>query len=232
MAGLPCLALAQPRAAFAQAEELPPEPAPEQVQPAPSPSPSPAPGTQPPPSQVPATPAHEPTVLFLPYLGFSSAAGDDWAGYDASPRLGLLFGWQASARLSLNIEGDIDYVRGQITTEGQSSGTSFWGGFWNPPRHYLDVALSPLVSLRAGQIRLGPKLGWFASRGVDKLPSWASGVPATGSGVVVGFNAGLFVPYRGLSVGGLLTGSFRYFTSASQAFGAHHTLGLLLALLL
>jgi hypothetical protein len=47
-----------------------------------------------------------------------------------------------------------------------------------------------------------------------------------------GFNAGLFLPYRSVSVGGLLTGSFRAFTSTHEPFGAHHTMGLLAALLL
>jgi len=57
-------------------------------------------------------------------------------------------------------------------------------------------------------------------------------LPATGSGLLLGFNAGLFLPYRSVSVGGLLTGSFRVFTSSNEPAGAHHTMGLLAAVLL
>ena len=50
--------------------------------------------------------------------------------------------------------------------------------------------------------------------------------------VLLGFNFGLLVPYRSISVGGLFTGSFRFFTSTNEPFGAHHTMGLLAAVLL
>ena len=92
--------------------------------------------------------------------------------------------------------------------------------------HHIDLTFSPLISLRAGQVRLGPKIGWFTSKGSN------DGLPATGSGLLFGFNAGLFLPYRGASVGGLLTGSFRVFTSSNEPAGAHHTMGLLAAVLL
>jgi hypothetical protein len=226
LAGLPCLVLAQPRHAFAQAEELPPELAAEQGVPPPSPPPASPSAETPTPPQAPESASHDPTVLFLPYVGFSLPAGVDWAGFKVSPRLGALLGWHASRRLSLNAECDVDYVRpGDVTVEGQSSGASFWTGFWSPPRHHIDVTASPLVSVWNGQLRVGPKLGWFTSRGSQE------GIPVTGSGVVMGFNLGLFVPYRTVSVVGLLTGSFR-FAGAAGAYGGNHTAGLLLGVLL
>jgi hypothetical protein len=224
LAALSCLVLAQPRLARAQAEELPPElagvPPPSQ----PSQATSQSMAT---PESTPA-PNHQPTILFVPYLGFSLPVGDGWAGYKGSSRFGALLGWHATKRLSLNGECDVDGVRSapDRSVHVDMPRQNFWDGFANPPRHYIDLTFSPLISLRAGQVRLGPKLGWFTSTGSD---DWG---PATGSGLLVGFNAGLFLPYRGISVGGLLTGSFRVFTSSSEPAGGHHTVGLLAAVLL
>jgi len=164
----------------------------------------------------------------MPYLGFSLPVGDDWAGYKASSRFGALLGWHATERLSLNVECDVDHVRSapDPSMHVDMPRQNFWDGFWNPSRHYIDLTFSPLISLRAGQVRLGPKMGWFTSTGSD---DWG---PAAGSGLLVGFNAGLFLPYRGISVGGLLTGSFRVFTSSSEPSSGHHTVGLLAAVLL
>ena len=236
LAGLSCFVLVQPRLARAQAEELPPELAAKQnaappTQPAPTlgqAMDAPQPATQPAPQPAPA-PTHRATILFVPYLGFTLPVGDGWAGFDASPRFGALLGWHATEKLSLNGECDVDYVRSYLRGPPPYEDTprgNFWSGFWNPPRHYIDLTLSPLVSLRAGQVRLGPKIGWFTSKGSD---DWG---PATGSGLLFGFNVGLFLPYRSVSVGGLLTGSFRVFTSTNQPSGAHHTMGLFAAALL
>jgi hypothetical protein len=230
LAGLSCLVLAQPRLARAQAEELPPELAAKPDVPPPSQTPQGSnQATSAPHSAPMPAPNHAPTILFVPYLGFSLPAGDRWAGYEASPRFGALLGWQATERLSLNGECDVDYVRSNPDPPPplvDRPRRSFWDGFWAPPRHYIDLTLSPLVNLRAGQIRLGPKIGWFSSRGFD---DWGQ---ATGSGLLVGFNAGLFLPYRGASVGGLLTGTFRVFTSSVEPAGGHHTVGLVAAVLL
>jgi len=222
------LVLAQPRLVRAQAEELPPELAGTQNVPPPS-KPSQASSQAMATPQPAPPPSHQPTILFVPYLGFTLPVGDGWAGYKASPRFGALLGWHATERLSLNGECDVDYARSDLRGPPQYGDTprpNFWTGFWNPPRHYIDLTFSPLVSLRAGQIRLGPKIGWFTSKGSD---DWG---PATGSGFLVGLNAGLFLPYRSVSIGGLLTGSFRVFTSSNEPYGAHHTIGLLAAVLL
>ncbi|HEX7598406.1 MAG TPA: hypothetical protein VF518_09335 [Polyangia bacterium] len=256
LAGLSCFVLVQPRLARAQAEELPPElaakqnvspptqraPASSQAMDAPQPAPQstlqpalpqPAPQATTPQATAPQpapAPTHQPTILFVPYLGFSLPVGDGWARYQGSPRFGALLGWHATERLSLNGECDVDYVRSTKPRVPppfvDTPRPNFWDGFWNPTRHYIDLTFSPLVSLRAGQIRLGPKIGWFTSKGSEES------VPTTGSGLLIGFNAGLFLPYRGVSVGGLLTGSFRFFTSSNEPPGAHHTVSLLAAVLL
>lgn len=231
LAGLSCFMLVQPRLARAQAEELPPELAAEQNAPSPT-RPSQASGqamnAPQPTSQPVPIPNHRPRILFVPYLGFTLPVSDGWAGFNASPRFGALLGWHATEKLSLNGECDVDYVRSapDPSVHVDVPRRSFWDGFWNPPRHYIDLTFSPLVSLRAGQIRLGPKIGWFTSNGSD---DWGT---ATGSGFLVGFNAGLFLPYRSVSVGGLLTGSFRVFTSSNEPSGAHHTMAFLAAVLL
>ncbi len=172
------------------------------------------------------SPGQGPTILFVPYLGFTLPVGDGWAAYNGSPRFGAVLGWHVTDEVSVNGECDVDYARFEPGVGGQTSGSNFWSGFWNPTGHYIDLTASPLVSLRAGQVRLGPKLGWFTSEASEQ------GASATGSGLVFGFNVGLFLPYQGVSVGGLLTGSFRVFTSAERPMGAHHTVGLLAATLL
>jgi hypothetical protein len=231
LAGLVCLALVRPRLARAQAEELPAEPGTEHdvVTPTPRP-PSQAPDAAPTPPQVLPAPSERPTILLLPYLGFTLPVGEGWAGYGVSMRFGALLGWHVTDRLSLNGECDVEHVRPDLGAGvgggGQASGSDFWSGFWNPPRRYIDVTASPLVSFRAGQIRLGPKLGWFTSKGADE------GESAGGSGLLLGFNLGLFLPRRTVTLGGLFTGSFRAFTSTQAPSGAHHTMGLLAAVLL
>jgi hypothetical protein len=232
LAGLSCFVLMLPRLARAQAEELPPELAAEQNVPSPArPSQVSSQAMAAPQPASPAVPSsiHRPTILFVPYLGLSLPVGDGWAGFKGSPRFGAFLGWHATERLSINGEFDVDYVRSAPDAPPpyvDMPRRNFWTGFWNPPRHTIDVTVSPLVSLRAGQVRLGPKIGWFTSKGSD---DWG---PASGAGLLVGFNAGLFLPYRSVSVGGLLTGSFRVFTTTNQPYGAHHTMGLLAAVLL
>jgi hypothetical protein len=234
LAGLAWLLFAEPRRARAQAEELPPEQAAEQGVPAPAPpaqAPSQAAETPKPVSQAASVPSPLSRILFVPYLGFSLPVGDGWAGLNPSPRFGALLGWQATDRLSLGGECDVDYTRPDLSRgQGQASGTDFWDGFFSPPRYYIDLTVSPLVSLRAGQFRLGPKIGWFTSQGNDNIDG--ADVAATGSGLLLGFNVGLFVPYGSVSIGGLFTGSFRFFTSTSEPSRARHTLGLLAAVLL
>lgn len=226
-AGLSCFVLVLPRLARAQAEELPPELAAEQNMSSPTRPAQASSQAMDAPQAVP-TPIHRPTVLVVPYLGLTLPVGDGWAGFNAGPRFGALLGWHATDRLSLNGECDLDYARPDPRPWFNLDGPrpSFWDGFWNPPVRYIDLTFSPLVSLRAGQVRLGPKIGWFTSK------ESVGAVPTTGSGLLVGFNAGLFLPYRSVSVGGMLTGSFRVFTSTNEPYGAHHTMALLAAVLL
>jgi hypothetical protein len=168
----------------------------------------------------------------MPYVGFSLPEGNNWANYNASPKLGLLLGWHVTERLSLNIEGDLDYVRwdsGRRTTnDAECSGdsSSFWCDFLHPPRRYVDITFSPLVSFRAGQIRLGPKIGWFTGKGNDM------GTYTTQHGLMAGLNAGIFVPCWGVTLGGLVSVNFRHVTSGDYPGGALHTVGLTGALIL
>lgn len=169
----------------------------------------------------------------MPYVGFSLPVGDNWAGYNPGPRFGGLLGWQVTERLSLSLEGDLDYARrdsGERTTnDAECSGdsSSFWCDFLHPPRRYVDITFSPLISFRAGQIRLGPKIGWFTGKSSDY------GTTTTFRGLLAGLNAGLFHSYRGVTLAGLLSVNFRHVTSANYSpSGAEHTVGLTGALLL
>jgi hypothetical protein len=168
----------------------------------------------------------------MAYVGLSLAAGASWPAYNPSPRFGGLLGWRVTEMLSLNIEGDLDYVRlysgPRITNDAECGGGSsnFWCGFIHPPRHSVDITFSPLMSFRAGQIRLGPKIGWFVGKNTDQ------GMPATSRGFVAGLNAGLFVPYRGVTLGGLVSVSLRHIMFGYCPDGAYHTVGLTGAILL
>jgi hypothetical protein len=82
------------------------------------------------------------------------------------------------------------------------------------------------MSFHAGQIRLGPKIGWFVGKNTDQ------GMPATSHGFLAGLNAGLFLPYRGVTLGGLVSVNLRHITSGYFPGGAYHTVGLTGALLL
>jgi hypothetical protein len=221
LAGLSCLFFGKPGQAYAQAEELPPEKAAEWGVPLPAPAAPPSgEAAEParPPPQAPPTRSPFSKTLFVPYLGFSLPVGDGWAGMNPSPRFGALFGLQVMDQLSATGEVGVDYVRPD------------WDGFFSPPRYYVDFTTSPLVSFHGGQVRLGPKIGWFISRGYNEIDGVQAS--ASGYGLLFGFNFGLFVPYRRVSFGGLFTGSFRVFTSTREPYGAHHTMGLLAAVLL
>jgi hypothetical protein len=231
-AGFLCLQFVRPSTARAQAEELPPELGGTST-PVPSDVPAPAgASSQPLPAAPTQVPAHRPGILFMPYVGFSLPAGDTWAGFNPSPRLGGLLGWHITERLSLNVEVALDYARldsGPRTTNDAecSEGSNFWCDFLHPPRRYVDITFSPLVSFRAGQIRLGPKIGWFTGKSSD------SGTTVTFQGLLAGLNAGLFHPYRGVTLAGLLSVNFRHVTSADYySSGADRTAGLTFALLL
>jgi hypothetical protein len=231
-AGFLCLEFVHPSAAHAQAEELPPElagpstPAPPVAAPAP---------VQPLPVAPTPAPVHRPGILFMPYVGFSLPVGNSSRDYNPGPRLGGLLGWHVTERLSLNVEGDLDYVRldsgsgPRTTNDADCSGgssSSFWCDILHPPQRNVDITFSPLISFRAGQIRLGPRIGWFTGKSSDY------GTTATFHGLLAGLNAGLFVPYRGVTFGGLLSVNYRHVTSGDYPSGSLHTIGLTGALLL
>lgn len=198
--------------AYGQAEEAPPESAAEHTSSAVAESPVPTPPAQ---AAGPGQPAPRTTeqrrgILLMPYLGFSIPVGNGLTGQYSSPRFGGLLGWQVGERVSVNGECDVDYG----------------DGFLDPRGHFIDLTISPLVSFGKGQLRLGPKIGWFTGKESKDAMS------QTTDGLLFGFNLGLFVPYRGVMIGGLFTGSFRIFTSADPFAGARHTLGLVGGVLL
>ena len=119
---------------------------------------------------------------------------------------------------------DAGRVRHELDS-GKNGDEDFWSGFWSPPKRTIDLAASPLVEVWHGQIRLGPRIGWFTSSDSE------TGSTGTAKGFLFGLNAGLFVPYGAVTVVGMVNLNFRTFmsTNCSRCFyptRAHHTVGL------
>jgi hypothetical protein len=185
-----------PLRAHAQAEELPAPPAE-----APATASAPAPFAEPQkpaPELVPAPtdPSRSHGILLLPSLGFSVPVGSTSQAYSESYRLGALVGCHLSRRFSLN---------GELNIEAVDADTD--ASFWRPHELMVDLTASPLVHLRSSQVVVGPKVGWFGDTRSD------SGLSGHGQGLVLGLNAGLFLPWHGVLVGGLVSAVVRHFIS-------------------
>ena len=158
LAGLSCFVLAQPRLARAQAEELPPEPAAKQNVPPPTQPSQASSQAMAAPQSTPA-PNHQPTILFVPYLGFSLPVGDGWAGYKASPRFGALLGWHATERLCLGDSKGCSSFENHYPTSRQRA--IVHGG--RPVRAILGLLQGICGHGWAGWARLGSGEGPVAS---------------------------------------------------------------------
>jgi hypothetical protein len=206
--GLLCLGLLLPRAAHAQAEELPPatigiEPrAPETPTRALAPAAPVSPRQTTDLAPTSATPNYQHGIVFAPYLGFNLPLGTASEHYSAGLRLGALLGWHVTPGLSVNGECSLDFMNAD-------SDSSYWSSFWRPREFYVDATISPLVHIRSSQIVVGPKLGWFSNARSSPILTW------NGQGFLFGINAGLFMPIRNVMVGGLLSAVMREFTSFS-----------------
>jgi hypothetical protein len=228
------LALAVPRAAHAQAEELPDadaEAAPAPAGPAPAEAPVPPPAAAAPPAPPAATapaPAAAPTtalpdrrLVFIPALGLNLPVGTLAESYSAGFHAGALAGWRLTRRLSLNGEVALDLMDADHDAS-----------ILRPHEHYFDVLLSPLVHFRSGDVVVGPKLGWFVNRRTQYagtvrecmfLTGTRSGcgsdaptvVEHSGQGFLVGANAAGFVPVGGVHVGLWASGTFGRFVTAT-----------------
>jgi hypothetical protein len=215
--------LAVPQRAYAQAEEAPlsaVDPAPT-VGPAsstPAPATAPAAATNAPPPEI-----RGHGLVFIPNLGLNLPVGTLDRSYSAGLRVGALVGWHLSPRVSINGELTLDLM----DADKDSS-------FVAAHEYYLDFALSPLFHFRSGAIVVGPQLGWFvnsrsqdAGTGREALftggsrsgsglfgPDAATVAVHTGQGLVLGINAGGFVPTRKVAIGLLAGFTFRRFAIA------------------
>jgi hypothetical protein len=220
-AGLFLFALAVPRGAHAQAEAAP-EPAtdlaPAQVPPQSTP-PAPAlPAPAVPPTAQATSPVgvgRERGPVFVPYLGMNLPVGSLAEIYSAGFRVGALAGWHVTPRVSINGEGTLDLMDADTDAS-----------ILKPHEYTLDVALSPLVHFRSGEIVVGPKLGWFTNHRSDSEDDQAAFLrrgtgsgpiaqPHSGQGFLLGLNAGGFVPVGKLAIGLLASGSFRHFVTTA-----------------
>jgi len=153
-----------------------------------------------------------PSFVALPFLGINSYRGDAGRAIDPGFRLGTLLGGHIGDLFSINGEITFDFINPSNVDPGASYSSVD-----------LDVALSPLVHIDAGKLELvaGPKLGL-------EWNFWSfdgSGVSGSGhsSGIVVGFNTGMFVHIsRGVALGGLISFAIRddHETCRTDAAGA------------
>jgi hypothetical protein len=161
-------------------------------------------------------------LVFIPNLGLNLPVGTLDRSYSAGLRVGALVGWHLSPRVSLNGELTLDLM----DADRDSS-------FVAPHEYYLDFALSPLFHFRSGAIVVGPQLGWFVNRrsqgagtgrealftggsrsGSSLGPDAPTVAVHTGQGLVLGINAGGFVPMRKVAIGLLADFTFRRFVVA------------------
>jgi hypothetical protein len=165
----------------------------------------------PPPRPPPAAePQHEPSaglatrrgLLFLPYLGFSSAVGQYSDGYRTGLRVGALLGVHIGPFLSLNGESGVDVMN-------PNAGKDYLGTA-DRIEAFFDFTLSPLFHFGIPNVELavGPKIGWFTFVGSSR-ESGGRGESYTmdydGQGIVYGFAAGAFAPIGRIAVGGILS---------------------------
>jgi hypothetical protein len=138
--------------------------------------------------------------LALPYLGFESHRGTDATDLGTGFIIGTLLGGRVNPNFSINGELRIDILRPKDVPSNVSVSMA-----------EVDLAFSPLfhVPLPAGELVLGPKLGFFAgsmsisSGGVEQSN-------ASVSGLVAGLNAGAFFDVsRSTALGGMVSFTIR-----------------------
>jgi hypothetical protein len=135
-------------------------------------------------------------LLVLPYVGINLPVGKGSDNHSIGRRLGLLLGWNANPKVSLNAELSLDVLDGNgytLTTK--------------PDEKYLGVAASPLFRIDRRRVVavFGPTVGYF------QYTLWLhesyAGNPSsskqTARGVSVGLNVGVFVPLGPVAVGGM-----------------------------
>jgi hypothetical protein len=169
--------------------------------------PPPPPQGYPPPQTYMAPPPPPPPGKhgFLPilYLGVNSFQGKTGDNMGPGFRLGTILGGRITDQISLNGEMTIDFLN--LNNDGGADITVV----------EVDLAFSPLFHQPVGssaEFVIGPKLGFMAlsesaSSGGQDLGS------GTGSGYVLGLNAGLFAAVSpSTSIGGLLSFESRSFS--------------------
>jgi len=130
-------------------------------------------------------------TFVLPYLGLNLPIKTSPAqsSYVPAPRLGSLLGFYVGSHVSINGEFSLDILNpsGSGTTDEALLGFSF----------------SPLIHFGSPRVEfaVGPRLGYFWHPGSD-----LSYTVFTESGLLYGLNMGaFFLPFRGLSFGGLVS---------------------------
>ena len=136
-----------------------------------------------PPPRPPRPPRKKHGFLIAPYLGIHSYQQQDAFNLDPGLRVGAFAGGRLNDIASLNAEVKMDLTN----ASNVPSGTSF-------SEYALDFTFSPLFQLPAGSVEvvIGPKVGLFISRAHQT--DAASDLSIELTGLVLGGNAGLFVP--------------------------------------
>ena len=138
-------------------------------------------------------PAQRKGLLFLPYLGVESHAGNSGEGFGPGVQIGGLLGGRFGAMFSLNVELTVNV----LNPDNAGSDVTYL---------QADLTVSPLVHVPLPnlEIVLGPRVGVFAG----SLDS--SFVTGSETGYAMGLNAGAFFPVGPtMSAGGLISFTVR-----------------------
>lgn len=155
------------------------------------------------PAPPPSVPPYRRGFLAMPYLGINIPVGDASDAFDMGFRMGGLFGGHVSPQISLNGEFTLDV----FNPKGVPSG-------YDVTAVAADFAFSPLFHALGDKLDLviGPKLGFFGFAMGIKDPSGTSMLDESASGMVYGFNLGVFGAVGNMAIGGLLSYTGRHAT--------------------
>jgi hypothetical protein len=164
----------------------------------------PPPASYPPPGYAVFPPPPPPVAIWrrgflaMPYVGVNSFEGNTGKGIDPGLRLGAIMGGHAAPTLSLNGELLIDVVNLRDAPSNQTAAS-------------VELDFSPLIHIPSDNIEfvIGPKLGAYVFSITQKNTAYGD-VTDSLTGLVVGFNAGLFAEVSpNLAIGGLFSFSVR-----------------------
>ena len=154
----------------------------------------------------------------MPYIGFSSFAGDAGSNLDPGAMLGVLLGGRLSPMFSINGEMRVDILNFRSVPSSQN---------WDASE--FDIGVSPLFHVQFptgnGEFVAGPKLSYSAYQLTLKDSFGTKTYGESWHGWSTGFNAGVFFAVsRVMSIGGMVSYTYRKPTEfcPEDDFGVEH----------